>query len=105
MMKRTYVDSVPDKRDQEIAQIVHRVGVTRVTIEYDHGGLVYFQPVEDPDQHLYENLSCPDCGTMVYWSEDQLDYVHEHTEQAKRCWLNRNVPKHDLKVPHQDLER
>lgn len=90
MMKRTHVEDVTDEYDQEVAQLVHRLSTKRLVIELENGGYVTFERTPDPNQHLFEDLSCPDCGTAVYWSEDQLDYVHEHIDQAKACWLNRN---------------
>ena len=90
MMKRTHIEDVRDDYDHEVASIVHRVGVDKVVVELTGGGYLAFERVDDPDQHLYEDLSCPDCGTEVYWSEDQLDYVHATENNSKRCWLARN---------------
>lgn len=89
-MKRTHVEDVRDDYDNEVAGIVHRVNTKRLVIELENGGSVTFERTPDPNQHLYENLRCPDCGIPVYWSEEQLDYVHEQVDKAKRCWLARN---------------
>ena len=56
-MRRTEVRDVVDSHDQDVAQVVHRVGVTRVTIERDDGSYVTYEPTPDPEQHLYEELA------------------------------------------------
>ena len=89
-MRRTHVEDVTDEYDLEISQIVHRLSTQRLVIELANGGTVSFERTEDPNQHRYEDLSCPDCGTTVFWNEDLLDYVHTNMAQAKICWLNRN---------------
>lgn len=56
MMRRSEVRDVVDSYDQDVAQVVHRVGVTRVTIERGDGSYVIYEPTPDPEQHLYEEL-------------------------------------------------
>lgn len=90
MMRVTHVKTVEDGVDLEIAQLVHRVGVKQVVLYLMNGATMTYERVDNFNPHLYEDLSCPDCGRPVWWNEEFKDYVHEAEGQGLRCWLTRN---------------
>lgn len=48
MMLRKIIQKVPDYQDQEIAQIVHRVGVKSITLFMNEGTVIEFERTHDP---------------------------------------------------------
>lgn len=50
MRVKTETTIVPDDLDEDVAQVVHRVGIRQVDLHFDDGAVVSFTRIPDPEE-------------------------------------------------------